>query len=107
MALPNYRLVSTTVQYLWPRSFLLIVSKGQKSQQQHQEHQAIIDWLSPLRFGAKQKDYYSRAQQGTGKWLSEADAFNQWLNSTTGVLWCPGNRTYDNGYSHISYTDTP
>lgn len=75
----------------------LIVSKGQESQQRHQEHEAILDWLSPLDFGAKQIDYYGRVQQDTGQWLLKADAFNQWLNFTTRVLWCPGDRMYHKG----------
>jgi hypothetical protein len=56
------------------------------------DSQDIVAWLSPLNFFTKQNDVFSRRQEGTGKWLLEADTFKKWLDGTDRTLWCPGLR---------------
>jgi hypothetical protein len=58
-----------------------------------QESLDILDWLSPLNFWTKQYDAFSRKEEGTGQWLFEEPAFNEWLEGTERTLWCPGMRT--------------
>lgn len=57
-----------------------------------QESLDILNWLSPLNFWAKQYDTFSRKEDGTGQWLFEEPAFNEWLEGTERILWCPGMR---------------
>ncbi|KAI9780621.1 MAG: hypothetical protein M1816_002782, partial [Peltula sp. TS41687] len=55
-----------------------------------QEFCAIVDWLSPLNFAAKQVDILSQRQEGTGDWLLLSTKFNNWLDGPPGTLLCPG-----------------
>lgn len=59
-----------------------------------EESQKILDWLSPLNFWEKQHDALSRRESGTGQWILEEPAFNEWLDGTQRILWCPGMRMY-------------
>jgi hypothetical protein len=52
----------------------------------------IMAWISTLNFSTKQNDFFSRRQEGTGRWLLEANAFKDWLGGTERTLWCPGLR---------------
>ena len=82
-------------------------SEGQETRQRDENHQAILDWLSPLDFRLKQIDSFNRAQQGTGRWLIEGDTFHQWLNGATRMLWCPGNRKQIKDLLPMGRTDMP
>src|SRR5947209_20480981 len=57
-----------------------------------QRSQDIMTWISTLNFSTKQNEFFSRRQEGTGRWFLEADAFKKWLNGTERTLWCPGLR---------------
>jgi NACHT domain len=50
----------------------------------------VLDRLSSVNFWGKQHDVYSRAQEGTGKWILEDPTFKSWLAERHGILWCPG-----------------
>jgi hypothetical protein len=52
----------------------------------------IVAWLSPLNFETKQKDAFSRHQEGTGKWMLDSNEFNDWFSGSGRTLWCPGIR---------------
>ena len=56
----------------------------------HQAHNEICQWLSPLDFPAQQREIYRRRQQGSGQWLLQSEKFKRWLQSEGGVLLCPG-----------------
>ncbi|KAK1141016.1 hypothetical protein N8T08_009673 [Aspergillus melleus] len=58
--------------------------------QDNQERQAILDWLSPMTYGAKQHDYISRRQPGTGQWLLDSPELQDWLIKPKQTLFCPG-----------------
>ena len=57
-----------------------------------QESREIVDWLSPLNFWTKQDDILSKKEEGTGGWIFEDPAFEDWINGTERILWCPGIR---------------
>lgn len=63
---------------------------GQQVQEQKEERQIIIDWLSPTNYASQQSDFVSRRQEGTGQWLLNSDEFKQWLNQSNQILFCPG-----------------
>jgi Cdc6-like AAA superfamily ATPase len=58
--------------------------------QHDQEHQAILDWLTPINYATQQQDFISRRQAGTGQWLLDSEDFETWLNTDKQTLFCPG-----------------
>jgi hypothetical protein len=62
----------------------------QDIRERHEEHQAILDWLTPIDYAAQQQDFISRRQAGTGQWLLNSDEFQTWLNTDQQTLFCPG-----------------
>lgn len=57
---------------------------------QRKEDVEILDWLTPVDYGAQQSDYIGRRQPGTGDWLLESDEFLTWLDTAKSTLFCPG-----------------
>src|SRR6266536_6378666 len=62
----------------------------QDNQDRRQEHQAILNWLTPIDYAPQQSDFISRRQEGTGEWLLNSDEFQAWLNTSKQTLFCPG-----------------
>ncbi|KAF2174830.1 hypothetical protein K469DRAFT_756574 [Zopfia rhizophila CBS 207.26] len=60
------------------------------NRESHEEHQAILDWLTPLDYAPQQNDFISRRQEGTGQWLLDSKEFKDWLSETKQTLFCPG-----------------
>ncbi|KAF4438156.1 ankyrin repeat protein [Fusarium austroafricanum] len=58
--------------------------------QLNQEHQAILDWLTPVDYGTQQSDYLRKQQPGTGQWLLESKGYQAWLKTSKQTLFCPG-----------------
>ncbi|WZH50419.1 hypothetical protein QYS62_011663 [Fusarium acuminatum] len=58
--------------------------------QLNQEHQAILDWLTPVNYGAQQSDYFGNRQQGTGQWFLESTEYREWIEADGKTLFCPG-----------------
>ncbi|KAF5240211.1 hypothetical protein FOXYS1_15468, partial [Fusarium oxysporum] len=58
--------------------------------QLNQEHQAILDWLTPVNYGSQQSDYFGNRQQGTGQWFLESAEYREWLDADGKTLFCPG-----------------
>ncbi|KFY37326.1 hypothetical protein V494_04800 [Pseudogymnoascus sp. VKM F-4513 (FW-928)] len=63
---------------------------GQQEQQQNEERQRIIDWLSPVDYATQHSDFMARRREGTGQWLLDSDEFQNWLNQSKQTLFCPG-----------------
>jgi Cdc6-like AAA superfamily ATPase len=61
-----------------------------KEMGQHQECQAIIDWLTPVNYALQQSNLIARRQEGTGEWVLKSDEFQQWLARRNKTLFCPG-----------------
>jgi Cdc6-like AAA superfamily ATPase len=62
----------------------------QDNQEHRDEHQAILDWLTPIDYAPQQKDFISRRQEGTGEWLLKSNEFQEWTNESRSTLFCPG-----------------
>src|ERR1700722_1999423 len=60
-----------------------------KELSQHQECQAIINWLTPVNYALQQSDFIARRQEGTGEWVLKSDEFQQWLAQRNKTLFCP------------------
>lgn len=58
--------------------------------QHNQEHQAILNWLTPVDYSPQHQDFISRRQEGTGQWLLRSPEFQEWLNNHGQTLFCPG-----------------
>lgn len=48
--------------------------------QDAEKHEKCLAWLSSLDHDAKQVDFFSRVQEGTGKWLLASAEFKNWLS---------------------------
>ena len=60
------------------------------SRQHDQDHQAILNWLTPIDYAPQQSDYIKRRQAGTGQWLLDSAEFQEWLETDKQTLFCPG-----------------
>lgn len=58
--------------------------------QHDQEHQAILNWLTPFDYASQHSDFIRRRQAGTGQWLLDSVEFQAWLNTDKQTLFCPG-----------------
>jgi len=58
--------------------------------QQDQEHEKILEWLTPIDYAPQQNDYIRRRQPGTGLWLLSSAEFQRWLKTGKQTLFCPG-----------------
>jgi hypothetical protein len=61
-----------------------------KVQQDDQDRQKILDWLTLVDYGPQQSDYLKRWQRGTGQWLLDSTKYQAWLNIGKQTLFCPG-----------------
>lgn len=62
-----------------------------RSAMESQQVRAIIDWLTPLNFVAKQDLLFKEHHEGTCKWFLESEEFKEWKSMENSVLFCPGN----------------
>lgn len=60
------------------------------NRQLDQEHQAILDWLTPIDYASQQNDYLKRRQPGTGQWLLDSAEYQTWVPTSQQTLFCPG-----------------
>ncbi|EAW17806.1 uncharacterized protein NFIA_077420 [Aspergillus fischeri NRRL 181] len=61
-----------------------------QQRQRVREHQAILDWLTPIDYSSQQDDFIARRQEGTGEWLLSSNEFKLWLEKSNLTLFCPG-----------------
>jgi predicted ATPase len=62
----------------------------QDTRECREEHQAILDWLTLIDYAPQQSDFISRRQEGTGEWLLKSNEFQEWVNQSKQMLFCPG-----------------
>ena len=55
-----------------------------------QKVKAVIDWLTPLNFLARQESIIRDRSKGTGAWFLESQTFEKWRSGDDLVMWCPG-----------------
>lgn len=55
-----------------------------------QKVKAVIDWLTPLNFLARQESIIRDTSKGTGSWFLESETFDEWRSGDDSVMWCPG-----------------
>jgi Cdc6-like AAA superfamily ATPase len=66
----------------------LLILAGQEN---NQERNTIINWLSQLDYLGKQRDIFAKRHERTGQWLLNHEKFNTWLSADdNSVLWCHG-----------------
>src|SRR6266496_4310829 len=58
--------------------------------QHDQEHDTILNWITPIDHASQQNDIFNRRQPGTGRWLLESVEYQTWLNADKRTLFCPG-----------------
>jgi hypothetical protein len=56
------------------------------------EASQLASWISPLNFNEQQDAAYGKCTKGTGAWFLHSPEFKRWIDTKSGVLWCPGNR---------------
>ncbi|KAH8125152.1 ankyrin repeat protein [Trichoderma asperelloides] len=54
------------------------------------EDNEILKWLSPVKYGLQQSDFFHRRQPGTGQWLLDSVEFQGWLKASQQTLFCQG-----------------
>src|SRR5271170_1914985 len=62
----------------------------QDNRERHEEHQLILNWLTPVDMSTQQKDFINRRHEGTGLWLLDSKEFNGWVDRSKQTLFCPG-----------------
>jgi Cdc6-like AAA superfamily ATPase len=62
----------------------------QDDRERHDEHQTILDWITPIDYATQQSDFIARRQEGTGQWLLDSDEFQTWMNRGNQVLFFSG-----------------
>jgi Cdc6-like AAA superfamily ATPase len=55
-----------------------------------QEHETILNWLTPIDFVPQQNDFIARRQEGTGAWLLNSTKYQSWRETKKQTLFCPG-----------------
>ncbi|KAF6219464.1 hypothetical protein HO133_003931 [Letharia lupina] len=58
--------------------------------QNQQERNELLQWLSPLNFAPQQSDLSNRRQKETGSWLLGSHEFQEWVNKEGKTLVCQG-----------------
>ncbi|CZR69583.1 uncharacterized protein PAC_19483 [Phialocephala subalpina] len=58
--------------------------------QHNEEHNSILNWLTPTDYADQQHDFITRRQEGTGQWLLDSAEFKEWIESDKQTLFSPG-----------------
>ena len=64
--------------------------KRLNQKQEDQDRDKILSRLSTIIPTARQSEAFNSHQKGTGKWLWDAEEFQEWINNSGRVLFCPG-----------------
>ncbi|KAF9779399.1 hypothetical protein IL306_001771 [Fusarium sp. DS 682] len=55
-----------------------------------QERYEIFDWIGTVDYGSRQSSLFDQHEEGTGEWFLNSNAFQEWLRTRDGMLFCPG-----------------
>ncbi|KAJ7742073.1 hypothetical protein B0H16DRAFT_1728330 [Mycena metata] len=55
-----------------------------------EDHQKIINWLSPINFFLRHAAITEMREKGTGEWLLKHPLFEKWESGLGNTLWCHG-----------------
>jgi hypothetical protein len=66
------------------------VQQRQWDAQRRQQHEALMQWLSPTDFPKQHHDIISRKEEGTGQWFIDLPGFKNWLHGLSKTLFCSG-----------------
>jgi Cdc6-like AAA superfamily ATPase len=58
--------------------------------QEDQDCQTILDWITSIDYALQQSDFISRRQAETGQWLLNSVEFQAWVKTDKQILFCPG-----------------
>lgn len=61
-----------------------------KERQNQQQHQELLDWLTPIDFSPRQSDFIRQRQAGTGQWLLDSTQYAKWTATKGEILFCHG-----------------
>lgn len=61
-----------------------------RKQQDAEDRQRILYWLTPVDYGPQQSDYARIRAPKSGKWLLESAEYQAWLKAEKQTLICPG-----------------
>lgn len=50
----------------------------------------VLEWLTPVKYGLQQSDYFRIRQPGTGQWLLNSAEYQEWLQTSKQTLFCQG-----------------
>jgi len=64
--------------------------RKQETREQQQEHETVLNWLTPIDFVSQQNDFIARRQEGTGTWLLDSTGYQSWRETKNQTLLCPG-----------------
>ena len=54
------------------------------------QKKVILEWLSSAQQSTKHREISSKRLTGTGEWLLDSPAFQEWLNHSNNILCCTG-----------------
>jgi Cdc6-like AAA superfamily ATPase len=66
------------------------LNQFQDNQKRREEDQEILNWLTSINYTLQHNDFVSQRRKGTGYWLVESTAFQEWLETSTGTLFTLG-----------------
>ncbi|KAJ9419395.1 hypothetical protein FOXG_06622 [Fusarium oxysporum f. sp. lycopersici 4287] len=66
------------------------LNQFQDNQKRREEDQKILNWLTAIDYTLQHNDFISQREEGTGHWLLESTAFQEWLETSTETLFALG-----------------
>ncbi|KAF9772566.1 hypothetical protein IL306_009722 [Fusarium sp. DS 682] len=66
------------------------LNQFQDNQQRREKEQKILNWLTAIDYAPQHNDFISQREEGTGQWLLESTAFQEWLETSTETLFALG-----------------
>lgn len=81
----TFRQVSSDI-----RDDVVRLHQRQDNRERYDQHQAILNWLTPIDYAPQHNDFFGRRKEGTGEWLLHSKEFERWIDEEKQTLFCPG-----------------